>query len=152
MTLSFSTHHPSGSPTLFEQKILWPYEPQIQYHHPDLIPKIHTFRLGARWRAGMKMHMVVGNRTRERRQFNHDYPALLHCHGVQKCIITYLHRPSNQPASIRIEVEGKVVENDLLFMVHDGFDGPDQFLHWFGHPFKTVTHEGQIVHWTDFRY
>lgn len=148
MTLSFATVFPGGKPTLFLEKIVLPYRYELRQQYPDLIPKIHTFRLGARWRAGMKMHMVYGNRTKERRQFNLEYPELDTCHGVQKCFITCLHAP--QPG-IRIEIDGTVV-NDLLFMANDGFDSPDQFYDWFGHPFKTVTHEGQIVHWTDFRY
>lgn len=148
MTLGFSTQHRDGTPTLFEQKILLPYEKQIEYRYPNLIPKIHTFRLGHRWRSGMKMHMVTGNRTKQRSQFNAGYPQLEFCTRTQECVITCVQAPM---PGIRIEVEGKEI-NDLLFMVNDGFDNPDQFFDWFGHPYKPTEHVGQIVHWTDFRY
>lgn len=148
MTLGFSTTHSNGSPTLFEQKILLPHKPEIRQAFPNLLPKIHTFRLGNRWKAGMEMHMVTGNRTPQRRQFNLGIPALQYCHGVQTCIIRTVNIPMK---AFSIEVDGKEV-NELLFAVNDGFDGPDQFFDWFGHPFKPTLHEGQIVHFTDFRY
>ena len=149
MTLGFTTHFPDGSPTLFEQKILLPYEKQIQLHYPHLLPKIHTFRLGKRWKAGMKMHMVTGNRTKDRRQFNIEYPELEYCVSVQDCII----RAGTTPMPcFSIEVDGATLENDILFLVNDGFNGPDQFFEWFGHPFKSTEHVGQIIHFTDFKY
>lgn len=151
MTLGFSTTHPaSGKPTLFEQKILLPYKPDLQQKYPDMLPKIHSFRTGKRWVAGKAMHMVVGNRTAHRRQFNRDVPELEFCQGVQECHITILRMGDGRPA-IRIEVDGRII-NTLLFMANDGFDSPEQFLDWFGHPFKTAEHVGQIVHFTKFRY
>ncbi len=149
MTLGFTTNFPDGRPTLFEQKILWPYEKQIQVKYPDLLPKIHTFRLGNRWKAGMKMHMVTGNRTPQRRQFNLDYPELDRCTGTQECIIRTVNIPMQ---AFSIEVDGRLLENDLIFLVNDGFDGPDRFFEWFGHPFKSTEHVGQVVHWTNFKY
>lgn len=149
MTLGFSTHHSNGIETLFEQKILLPYKPELQQQYPDLLPKIHTFRLGTRWRSGMAMHMVTGDRTPQRRQFNEGIPELATCKGVQKCFITIFWK--NSEPEFRIEIDNRVV-NSLLFMANDGFDGPDQFFDWFGHPFKTVSHEGQLVHFSNFRY
>jgi len=149
MTLGFTTTHPSGKPTLFEQKILLPHKPELQQRHPDMMPKIHTFREGSRWRAGMAMHMVVGNRTAQRRQFNLDVPALEKCYAVQECHIT-VARINGQP-SIRIEIDRRLI-NSLLFMANDGFDNPEQFIDWFGHPFNTAVHVGQIVHFSNFIY
>lgn len=151
MTLGFSTKFANGQPTLFEQKILWPYEKQIQFHYPDMLPKIHSFRLGNRWKAGMKIHMVTGNRTPQRRQFNVDYPELAYCTGTQECIIRTVNIPTKK---FNIEVDGRILEIDwkLLFLVNDGFTGPDQLFKWFAHPDKSTEHVGQIVHWTEFRY
>ena len=148
MTLGFTTHFPDGQPTRFEQKILWPYERQVQFYYPDLLPKIHSFRLGNRWKAGMKMHMVTGNRTRQRGQFNLDYPQLQVCTGTQECVIRTVNIPMK---GFSVGIDGREV-SDLLFMVNDGFDGPDRFFEWFGHLFKSTEHVGQIVHWTDFKY
>lgn len=148
MTLGFTTHFPDGTPTHFEQKILWPYEPQIRLVFPDLLPKIHTFRLGTRWRAGMTMHMVTGNRTPDRRQFNTEYRELEKCISVQTCIIRTVNLPMQ---AISIEIDGKEVD-PLLFAVNDGFNSPDQCFQWFTHPFKPTLHEGQIIHFTDFQY
>lgn len=148
MTLGFTTHFPDGTGTLFEQKILLPYKPELQQQYPYLLPKIHTFRLGARWRAGMIMHMVTGNRTRQRRQFNQDIPELQTCISVQRCVIRTVNFPMQ---AFSIEVDGKPV-NEMLFAVNDGFDGPDQFFEWFGHPYKSTCHEGQIIHFTNFLY
>lgn len=148
MTLGFTTHFPDGQLTRFEQKILWPYERQVQFYYPDLLPKIHSFRIGNRWRAGMKIHMVTGNRTRQRGQFNLDYPQLQVCTGTQECVIRTVNIPMK---GFSVEIDGREV-SDLLFMVNDGFDGPDRFFEWFGHLFKSTEHVGQIVHWTDFKY
>lgn len=147
MILPFSTHHRNGEPTLFEERILLPYVPAIAAGYPNLIPKVHTFRLGQRWQRGMKMHMAIPNRTKAYRQFNAGIPELEFCNGQEPCVITWLH-PKRE---FRIEIGGVVV-SDLLFMANDGFDKPDLFLEWFSHPFKTVTHIGQIVHFTSFRY
>src|SRR5690606_30543702 len=76
MTLGFTTHFQDGTPTLFVEKIVLPYRSELRNQYPDIAPKIHTFRLGYRWRAGMKMHLVTGNRTPQRRQFGQAIPEL----------------------------------------------------------------------------
>jgi hypothetical protein len=151
MTLGFTTQFADGTPTLFRQKILRPFDKGLAEMYPDDAAKIHTFRLGNRWRAGMKMHMVTGNRTQDRYQFNTGYPDLEYCHGVQKCVIHY--NPNPLPHFL-IEVEGHALDpgNELLFMLNDGFNSPDRFQEWFGHPYKALQHVGQIVHFSAFRY
>lgn len=149
MTLGFTTKFPDGSPTMFEQKILIDLDPACREQYPDMLPKIHTFRMGHRWRAGMKMHMVTGNRTANRRQFNIGYPALETCNGTQDCIITCIIDPA---IGFHIEIDGRQIENDLLFIANDGFNSPQQFWNWFGNPITPVRHVGQIIHFTNFRY
>lgn len=107
MILGFSTTFPDGRPTMFEQKILLPHDPSLQFEYPDLYPKIHTFRMGDRWRAGMTIHMATGTRSPQYRQFNAGIPGLEHCRSTQRCIITCLHNPK---PGIRIEIDGRSVE------------------------------------------
>lgn len=152
MTIGFSQRHPSGTPTLFKERILLPYKQEIKIEHPALQPKIHTFRLGNRWKAGMRMHMVYGNRTQSREQFNVGVDALEYCVSVQKCTIVC---PRNMPTgTLEVRVDGKLLNTtDLInFMWNDGFDTPKLFFDWFGEPFKVVTHVGQIIHFTQFKY
>lgn len=148
MTLGFTTHFPDGTPTLFPQKIMLPYDHDLQQQYADRLPKIHTFRLGNRWQAGKKMHLVTGNRTPNRQQFGLHIPELERCHSVQTCIIRTINLPLKAYA---VEIDGKEVD-PLLFAVNDGFNSPDRFLEWFGHPFKPTRQEGQIIHFSDFRY
>lgn len=123
---------------------------------PDLIPKIHTFRVGRRWRAGMSIQMVVGNRTRWRYQFNENIPALQTCISVQDAIVGI------QPCGvISIAIgEGRTqrfltAKELLLFAVNDGFNSLEELTRWFfpkGYTPTTPVLVGQIVHWTDFQY
>lgn len=149
MTLGFSTNFPDGNLTLFEQKILLPYKPELRDQFPDLLPKIHTFRVGDRWRAGMKLHMVTGNRTKQRRQFNDNIPELQTCIAVQDA---FIHRPSCGKLIIwigRLE-NGRYLnyQEHLLFAANDGFNSLEEMNRWF----PGEWYAGQIVHWTDFQY
>ena len=93
MTLGFSTRWPDkmgelgGQPTYFIQKI-WnglikehildvydEKEIHREYYrqldkiievHTKLPPKLHTIRHGQRWKKGMKIHMVIHNRTKKK--------------------------------------------------------------------------------------
>jgi hypothetical protein len=70
MILGFKTHFPDGTPTDFERKIL---EGE----------KIHTLRLGHRWKPGTPIQMANGVRTTKYRQFNKKRPDLAVCKSVQ---------------------------------------------------------------------
>jgi len=151
MTLGFTTHFNDGEPTWFPEKIMLPYRYELRQQYPNILPKIHTFRLGSRWKAGMRLHLVTGNRTPQRAQFGQAIPELAYCNGTQECVIRTINRP--MPA-FSIEVDGRLLEKDweLLFLVNDGFDSPSRFFEWFAHPFKPTEHVGQIVHFSNFRY
>lgn len=157
MTLAFSTHFPDGSPTLFPQKILFPYEEYYRKRYPDMIPKIHTFRIGHRWKAGMKMHMVTHNRRPNRNQFNLDIPELEICKSVQPCMIWHatdriciaVGAPDtpDQRALTAAEI--------LLFAANDGFNSVADMARWFfpkGYDPAAAPLVGQIIHFTDFQY
>ena len=96
----------------------------------------------------MTMHMVTGNRTKDRYQFNKWVPELHTCQSVQTCIIRTVNLPIQ---GFSVEIDGIEVDS-MLFIVNDGFNGPDRFFQWFSHPFKPTCHEGQIIHFTNFRY
>lgn len=155
MTLGFSTNWPDKRPTLFPEKIMYPYVADIRDNLPDLIPKIHTFRLGNRWRAGMKIHMVTGNRTPQRHQFNTHIPELHKCFLVQPAVVLLL------VTGIRIGI-GTIERYDtlnpretLLFAANDGFNSIEEMERWFfprGAKSRDKSLEGQVIHWTDFRY
>lgn len=158
MTLGSSTHWPDKTPTYFPEKIQHPYVQEIQKHFPDMIPKIHTFRVGHRWRPGMKIHMVTGNRTQNRHQFNANIPALNTCIFVQDARVVMFN-----DGSIIIGIKkGDVfdplsAEQMLLFAANDGFNSVEQLARWFfPKGYKDVDGEylidGQIIHWTDFKY
>lgn len=101
------------------------------------------------------MHMVTGNRTRQRHQFNTNIPELQRCISVQEAIVTLTS------TGIRI-VLGSLKslaylnpQELLLFAANDGFNSIDEMERWFfpkGQRSKTKILEGQIVHWTKFRY
>lgn len=148
MTLGFTTHFPDGTPTLFVEKIVLPYRYELRAQYPQIAPKIHTFRLGSRWRAGMKMHLVTGNRTPQRRQFGQAIPELEYCKSVQTCIIRTVNVPRQ---AISVHIDGYEVDPQE-FAVNDGFDNIDRLFEWFCHPFKATEHVGQIIHFSNFRY
>ena len=127
MTLSFSTRWPArmqscaGQPNHFIQKI-WPSIPGAtmgllsDYYsmhmdkfgfvwdthnaHFSIKPKRHTIRAGHRWKPGMKIHMVINNRTANRFQF----ASVIQCVSVQDIEIKHTGYAPNYP----------------LVMVHNG--------------------------------
>ena len=156
MTLGFSTTFKDGRPTQFQLKIRLPYRPGFLDHFPDLLPKIHTFRVGHRWRAGMAIQMVIGNRTPQRYQFNADIPALQTCISVQDAIVG-LDTDDDLFILIGTFEHGYYLTREqlLLFAVNDGFNSLDELRRWFfpkGFTGKAPVLDGQIIHWTDFKY
>lgn len=153
MTLGFSTKHNDGSPTKFEEKILLPFNDTLGRINPKMRPKIHTFRLGYRWRAGLRMHMVVGNRTAQRRQFNLGIPDLEYCKSVQTCVITCAKDP--MPHFV-INIGHRILtpEEEIEFMYNDGFENLDQMWNWFAPNFRGIDkiHLGQLIHFSDLKY
>ena len=127
MTLGFSEFI-DNVPTYFEEKI-------------KAGTKIHSIRKGNRWKAGDKIHMVYGSRTKQRRQFRLDTVV-----SVQDIIIDFDNGG--------IWIDG-VQEYDLepltnkRLAINDGFAHLVYFVRFFK---KAGRFEGQIIHWTDKRY
>lgn len=116
--------------------------------------KIHTIRAGSRWRTGMTIHMVTGDRTK-----NYDCFAQVRVKSVQKIDFTFGHERHNMIVCIggqRVDLKtlGIIAQNDGLSKA--------QFIDWFfkqsveiegktnGSAMKFF--EGQIIHWTDLNY
>ena len=160
MTLGFSTHWPTPrkdpDPTFFDFKILSPYREKMRKMFP--IPKIHTFRLGARWRAGMSIQMVIGNRTKLRYQFNADIPELSTCISVQpaRLWIDTTHNLTIAIGAPNTPDQYTINRAEIhLFAANEGFDSVAELARWFFpkgyHPIG-VPLVGQIIHWTNFQY
>ncbi|HBG71449.1 MAG: hypothetical protein A2W93_14450 [Bacteroidetes bacterium GWF2_43_63] len=144
MILGFKTEI-LGEKTHFQEKILAGVDPELRKIY---VPKIHTIRSGKRWKAGMSIQMATGVRTANYNQFNKDIPELGVCKSVQDIVVEYID------ALPYIFVDGKpfnpVKRIDLF--INDGFIGfklnpVASFFRWFHSDF-----EGQIIHWTDFKY
>lgn len=107
--------------------------------------KIHTIRedKSRRWREGMKIQHVTGNRTKERKQFAEGV-----CTGVQDIVIVF------QGLVIkRINVEGYSipVERWRMLAYNDGMEW-HEFQAYFRGCANLGIFIGRIIHWTDKRY
>lgn len=112
----------------------------------DLPPKIHTVRKGNRWSVGKKIHFATGVRTSRYNQFAEGV-----CLGVQDVSINVGTRSIGIRDKDNFVVLGH--EDDVLeFARNDGFDDTYQFWSWFKHEVGNDCFDGQIIHWTDFRY
>jgi hypothetical protein len=112
----------------------------LAVHHE--VPKLHSIRVDAhgRWKAGMKIHFVTGNRTKNRRQFAPVIQAIC----VQHIEIRNVFLDKTVLVDDKKLCKWEIHELAL----NDGFDSVDQFWAYFGQ----ADFEGQIIHWTDLRY
>jgi hypothetical protein len=152
MILGYKTHWPDGRPTYFQQKILTGLDPMATFQQ---FPKIHTFRKGNRWKEGMTIQHATGVRTKNYNQFFHG-----RCKGVQCATIgieainglyIVIHYDAKFPSQFRFLTP----EELLLFAANDGFDSIDDLQKWFfptAIPYQDYCIEGQIIHFTDFKY
>jgi hypothetical protein len=164
MTLGYSQQFPWEEPTLFKEKIqeskyvFFVDGKQYCYYgdenvqavrEPHFIPKIHTIREDEhdRWRPGMKIHHVYGNRTKKRECFLEN-----ECVSIQR--IKIVHKENrisvliNGAAYASIpKTLGSVHYLDIQKMItlaqNDGFENPTAFFKWFNKDFS-----GKIIHWT----
>lgn len=138
MILGFKTHH-NGKQTFFVEKIM------ASVRDNGSIPKIHTIRNGNRWKEGMRIHMATGVRTPFYRQFNDNVPELQTVIGIQSIQIKNIFDDRQG-----IWIDGRLLlqEEINLLAVNDGFNSPDQLWNWF----TMQDFEGQIIHWTNFKY
>lgn len=148
MILGFKTQI-GGKPTYFVQKIL---ACKMADYQDVFHPKKHTIRAGERWKAGMKIHMAIGVRTKKYFQFNGDGIGLDKVVSTQNIEIKYENTNSDFPT---VYIDGQkfsiFVTDDAPVLIrlalNDGFDSFGKFLDWFSSDFS-----GQIIHWTDEQY
>jgi len=111
-------------------------------------PKIHTFREDPKdlWYPGRFIHMVINNRTKNRKQF---VPVLL-CVSTQKVEIKYrcFQGFPGLPVPF-VFVDDKQIKEEALeqLVVNDGFESVEDFFGFFHEDFT-----GKIIHWTDLKY
>lgn len=100
--------------------------------------KIHTFRAGSRWRAGMLIHFYAKNRQ----------PGMYLFYPIQQVL-------SVQAAELTAEgmhLDGRRLEGAELelFAQRDGFATAAEFFAFFeGRELPLV---GQLIHWSPVRY
>lgn len=112
-----------------------------QFIHPIFCDvKIHTIRQDAtnRWKAGMKMHMAIGVRTKDYKQF-----AEKTCISIQKVKIIV----ENDYKVVIVDERPLSLPEIKKIAINDGFDSVEDFFNWFSESF-----EGKIIHWTEMRY
>lgn len=160
MILGFKKVFPWGEPTNFKEKIL----AGVGYGPIAGPPKIHTIRAGSRWKAGDLIHMAYGVRSKNYEQFNKGIEGLQRVVSVQDVFIPFsIYAYEMRMVSILIDDEplfsGQVMKNGSnscspddrkfieSFAKNDGFKDSMEFFKWFRKDF-----EGQIIHWTDYRY
>lgn len=156
MTLAFSQQL-NGKPTYFPHKIIcgqyhnnlisdhdyFVYHDKIEIPTEILEGKIHTMRddPGDRWKAGVKIHFVINNRTKKRYQF----APVLPCISTQKVVIKY----SKKGKIPKIFIDGRRIDlfEIAILSQNDGFESINDFFKYF----NTSTTK-KLIHWTNKKY
>lgn len=165
MTLAFSTQL-NKKPTFFVEKIkkglldnhIMFYKDDRKYigellemafsKKPMYCPKIHTIRHdeNERWKAGMDIHFVINNRTKNRYQF----APVVKCVSVQEINIVYWYNPKTEMFDKpEVYIDKKVLNKTKLeaLALNDGFDSVKDFFAYFNTNFN-----GKLIHWTNTKY
>lgn len=181
MNLAFSKRFPWGQLTLFPERIIslhykFPDDRQKQWDfrinsdvkmhdHFDMElarridpVKIHTIRKSDRWRAGMKIHFINNNRTKDRFQF-----ASARCQSVQDVKFLWTMDELNfRHLKIYVDDRELARRDRVELAINYGFYKYDLFARWFYkycppvkemEPRDQFIAEGfQLIHWTDKSY
>lgn len=166
MTLGFSTQM-FGKPNHFVEKILsslysdtkikeevtdgyyYQYSQKFRQYgldYTEFKPKVHTIRVGNRWKKHHNIHFVVGNRTKNRFQF----APLLRVTRIQDIEIKWkdhIFRGEKQKGGIcNIFIDNKKIHPNKFgyLLQNDGFESLREFFEYFKTDFK-----GQLIHWTE---
>ncbi len=113
--------------------------------------KLHSIREDKkdRWKLGMKIHFVYGNRTKHREcwflwhVFGIEYISIVHppCCGME----IYVH---DKPAPGDSDEITKLNSQDIeRLALNDGFDSLEDFKEYFKDDFH-----GKLIHWTELKY
>ena len=163
MTLGFQLYFDKTKkvPTHFPEKIIasvcdalafkthsfynrFPDYPILEYNQiVEGRAKLHTIREDGknRWKAGMNIHFVVGNRTPKRFQF----APVVKCVSTQKIEII----PGYYLGETVVKVDGRKLSFSEIQQLawNDGFTNFVEFAIYFNDGFK-----GKIIHWTNLKY
>ena len=139
MVLGFKTII-NGNPTGFPEKIL-------------AGTKIHSIRNGNRWKPGMIIHPATGVRTPNYKQITEKPLTVISVQDIE------IQRWENKFPYVLIDNRfgyDYMIENDLQLLntlaVNDGFESFKDFAEAFQAIHPGDLFEGQIIHWTDYRY
>jgi hypothetical protein len=157
MILPFQQAYPNGKPNHFVPKIWASYlngavssknavgTYMEMYAHrfgnlppiDNVAPKHHTIRADEKglWAAGVNIHPVINNRTRNRFQFA---PTAV-CTSTQNI---FIYR-TDVSVDRRVLSPGEVER----LAINDGFESVEGFFSHFN-----ATFSGKIIHWTDLEY
>lgn len=119
--------------------------------------KIHSIRKESRYQAGSILHPVINNRSKDRFQF----APCIQVKSIQKIKIEWLDGEDNTERICAVSIDGnhtgaaqfkncslQALSLSLYHLIKcDGFERAIDFFEWFHEDF-----EGDIVHWTEWRY
>lgn len=145
MILGFKEKFTSGIQTRFAEKIIHAQDTAF-CTNAHLMPKIHSLRIGERWKPGMSIEMAYGVRTKDYHQFNKGIKSLETCISTQEIFMTYY----NRKLEVSIDDEYQYYYAKQLLAKNDGLNLL-QFLSFF-FPKGDGKWSGQIIHWTNFKY
>lgn len=126
-----------------------PFEDLTFVEEVLLPPKLHTIREDKSncWKAGMKIHPVINNRTKNRFQF----APVIECVSVQSIEITKSELLEYGYASKipLVYIDDVLLETADLekLAINDGFPTLKAFFAYFNEDFT-----GKIIHWSDLKY
>lgn len=104
--------------------------------------KIHSIRAGKRWKSGMAIHFYNHVRTKRMTKFKMGT-----CVSVQDIEIIWM--PATITNILCVHIDGRSLNRDEINILikNDGFEGTTEFECFFNKSF-----EGQIIHFTNFKY
>lgn len=138
MTLGFSIEI-NGKACHFPKKIAASFGEENGFQ-----PKYHSIRKGKRWKEGLKIHFVTGNRTPERFQFREAI-----CTRVQDIVVFWV----KEVLTIEIDSHRLTSSQIETLAVNDGFENAAELEAFFASNMRAYeVFEGQIVHWTQGSY
>lgn len=129
---------------------VWDYTRDQDIFEP-IIPKYHTIRKSyLLFKPGMKLHMVINNRTKSRFQF----APVLTVQSIQEIEISLEKRGETWWQAVF--VDGKMLnENEIYELaMNDGFKTIKDFFSYFcnGYTKPKSEFKGGIIHWADLNY
>lgn len=111
------------------------------------LPKLHSFRKGDRWRAGLDIHFYIN----ARQSTMYNFAPTIPCVSTQTIHIEQVDDYLNQTI---VKVDGRflTIPEQQQLAWNDGFANLVEFWMYFTKEEDNYQFTGQIVHWTDLKY